>query len=1003
MKLHTLFSHRVLGLIISVLMFANFAFAAGDVDTTFSPNLQKTGPAGTLRAIQPDGKTFFISSSRLFRLNQNGTQDTTFSCSSCNFPIVSVLVQSDGKILVGGSKSGNNSSVVEIIKRLNPDGTLDNSFNYTSSTECTFGCSSTLYNIEPDGRFYALKYIAGFNGSLTQQFLNRYNPDGSIDNSFAALGFFGRTDVLNQVSVLSNGKIMISGRQANGTFFRLNSNGTKDTSFESPILTNSNFQVVPLVGGFVLKPDGKFFITGYFDTVNGINSRSIAKLTDSGSVDLQYNPNFPVVAESGRSVQVLSNGKYIVAFADSFFGMNRYVRFNADDTFDSTFTPTTAVTMDPYALFLIDNQDRVVTSAYRLNYDGSLDTTFNPVSPLVSGRVSTLARQSDGKIIVAGDFIKANTLSKSRLTRLNADGTTDSTFDIGTGFDADPGVISIQPDGRILVAGAFTTFNGVPKNRLIRLNADGSLDTSFTGTFDGVINDVLPLATGKILIGGSFSSFNGTARPNFARLNADGTLDASFNASVNSNVYSILQQTDGKFMVYGAFTAIGGFARSSIARLNADGTVDSTFNAANVSISAAVRTKSVVQQPDGKYLVNSSSNASSSLKRLNSNGSLDISFQTIVLGGTAISINSIFLQSDGLIVIGGSFDTVNGIPRKNITRLKTDGTVDSAYVFEGADDVVNAMAAQPDGKLFVGGNFANIGGVARTGLARINNVALIGVRPLFDFDGDGKADVSVYRASTNTWYRLLSGNSSVLQNNFGIANDIPIPADFDGDGKTDLAIFRPSTGTFWYQSSISNAQIANQWGQSGDIPRPSDFDGDGRADFIIYRPGELNWYRLGSTGQVSIKSFGSPGDKPVTGDFDGDGKSDVAIFRPATGDWWYQSSVDNSQRATHFGASTDVPTPADFDGDGKTDFAVYRPSTGVWYVLNSSTGSATIVQFGIAEDKPVAADYDGDGKSDIAVFRPSTGTWYLLRSTSGFSALQFGISSDVPLPNSFVP
>ncbi len=276
-------------------------------------------------------------------------------------------------------------------------------------------------------------------------------------------------------------------------------------------------------------------------------------------------------------------------------------------------------------------------------------------------------------------------------------------------------------------------------------------------------------------------------------------------------------------------------------------------------------------------------------------------------------------------------------------------------------------------------------------------------RFLFDFDGDGRSDISVFRPAENKWYILRSSDSAVVQLVFGLAGDIPSPADFDGDGRTDPAIFRPSSGDWWYLSSVDGGQKSVHWGAAGDVPRPSDFDGDGKADWIVFRPSENKWYRFGSTGAVSIKSFGLAGDKPLTGDFDGDGRSDLAIYRPSTGTWWYQSSVTNVQLASRWGLSTDIPAPADFDGDGKTDLAVYRPAEGIWYVVNSSNGTFSILRFGLAADKPVPTDYDGDGKADFAVYRPSTGIWYLLQSANGFRASQFGISTDIPAPGAFVP
>ncbi len=281
-------------------------------------------------------------------------------------------------------------------------------------------------------------------------------------------------------------------------------------------------------------------------------------------------------------------------------------------------------------------------------------------------------------------------------------------------------------------------------------------------------------------------------------------------------------------------------------------------------------------------------------------------------------------------------------------------------------------------------------------------------RSAFDFDGDGKTDLSVFRpngATGTEWWLLMSSDGGNYATQFGNPSDKPVAADYTGDGKADIAFWRPSTGEWFILRSEDFSYFSFPFGSNGDVPAPADYDGDGKTDAAVFRPATATWYILRSTGGTTIQQFGSVGDVPVAGDYDGDTRADMAVFRPDGvngSEWWIFRSSNASVVATQFGSATDMAVPADYTGDGKTDVAIWRPSTGQWYVLRSEDSSFYAFPFGSNGDIPVPGDYDGDGKTDAAVFRPAGSMWFAQGSTSGTIIQQFGAAGDVPVPSELV-
>ncbi len=261
----------------------------------------------------------------------------------------------------------------------------------------------------------------------------------------------------------------------------------------------------------------------------------------------------------------------------------------------------------------------------------------------------------------------------------------------------------------------------------------------------------------------------------------------------------------------------------------------------------------------------------------------------------------------------------------------------------------------------------------------------------YDFDGDGKTDLSVFRATEGKWSIRNSANSAITESNFGQAGDRLVAADYDGDRRTDIAVYRQGN---WFMKQSSQGFVSQQFGLPGDIPQPADYDGDGRADLAVFRPSTGVWYINQSSHGFTAMAFGLSTDVPIAADYDGDGRADLAVFRSGV---WYVNSTTGGMNVVQFGLTTDIPVTADFDGDGKKDIAVWRPSSGTWFYIRSSDGAFNSVKFGVTSDVPTPGDFDGDGRTDPAVFR--NGTWhYRESSTSEDRSFNWGMASDVAVP-----
>lgn len=562
-----------------------------------------------------------------------------------------------------------------------------------------------------------------------------------LDSTFGQGTFNSSVEVM---AMQADGKVIVGG---SFTYYRstpvprlarLNADGTLDKTFQAP---NDTYDMFAAITALAVQPDGKIIVA----RKTSINDAFLIRLNQDGSIDPTFNKGmgFSITIEF---IKLQADEKIIISgnIYNVYPGkQNTLVRLNKDGTIDNTFS-FDAAPISGFLSCVIDANGKIIVAgskAYRLNTDGSLDATFDvsgtgPGDGTYAPLIHTISLQSDGKLILGGDFHTYNGKTQHTLVRLNTDGTVDDSFSGNTkntsGFIT---TSNIQPDGKIMIGGNFYNYNDTPIQQIARLNTDGSLDAAFNpggaGT-DQYVSSILIQPDGKIIFAGIFLSYSGVFVNSIARVSSEGVLERTFNPGKGFDTEPVVkvQQPDGKVLLSGGYA---GYSNSlhpflrGVNRMNLDGSNDDTFNA---PICNTVRVNQFQLLPDGKIIITgavlgTSYDTKYAVYRLNSDGSVDESFIPIVTitndNAFSPAIACIEVQSDGKIILAGFFNRINGAAFNNIARLNADGTIDDTFnAGAGTNSSIKNVIIQPDQKILLAGYFTSYNGTAVKYITRLN-------------------------------------------------------------------------------------------------------------------------------------------------------------------------------------------------------------------------------------------------------------------------------------------
>lgn len=561
--------------------------------------------------------------------------------------------------------------------------------------------------VQPDGKVLVGGAFTQVGENLRNR-LARFDLSGAYDSSLDA-NINGTVRVL---AVQQNGQILVGGdfTRAGGAdrshLARLNAGGGAETSF--------NPAPDAAVHALLLLDDGSLLVAGEFTAIGGAGQRYLARLDSTGALDATF---APAVNGAVYALAMQRDGSIVIggAFTEVAGEPRSHIaRLGADGALDAGFAPDANAVVRAVA---IGFGDAIIAGGEFTQIGGAARSRFAlltasgapaAATPAFDAAVHTVLVQADGRIVVGGAFGQVDGQARRALARVASSGALDAGF--APNPDAAVHTLALQADDKIVAGGAFLTVGAAPRTRVARFYEIGSLDADFApAAINSADDDVIAVAVqpdGKIVAGGSFTSFSGQPRLHLARFFPDGALDMSFAPSANNDVRALVIQPDGKIIVGGSFTQLNGQDYPFIARLEANGALDSGF--ARFGDGSVLKVLAVALQADGKIVVaiepRNADSTQPRLVRLNGDGVIDTTFQNTI---DNYQVSSLAIQPDGRIIACGDFELVgeSGAEIFYMARVEKDGRLDETYTPNLARCF--AVIIQPDGRAVAGTNLPN--------------------------------------------------------------------------------------------------------------------------------------------------------------------------------------------------------------------------------------------------------------------------------------------------------